>query len=74
MHLEEAPSGRSACVGCGEKIKLGSQRLAVDIVRFGYTNYQYRCLRCALRYLREEIHELDSLIRKVKWLITKEKN
>jgi hypothetical protein len=67
MQIEKAASGRSICVKCRKKIKIGSIRLETIDFLYGTRNSRFRCIDCAERMLKSELIERRELLMKIKW-------
>lgn len=68
MEIEEAKSGRSACVDCRNIIQRGTIRLVTEDYDYGTTNKKFRCLNCGKHLIEDEIIEREKLLKQIKWL------
>lgn len=60
--VEEAPTDRSVCRKCKQKIPKGSTRLVIEDSFFGHPSKKFMCSECGKEHFREQKAELDKII------------
>ncbi len=67
IYWEKAKSGRSSCSDCYKKILINKIRMVVSFKSdFGYTKEIFKCKKCGMSYLKNEIKYLEKLYKEGK--------